>query len=52
MEDDPNTEGVVHIKELPVNKWTKDFKEFIETLMDQEKVSGLREYHTKNRVHF
>jgi hypothetical protein len=35
-----------------VGRWTKDFKEYLESLMALEKVAGLREYHTKNRVHF
>ncbi len=42
--------------ELPVKKWTKDYKNFIEEMMDDDEqpalVDDLREYHTNNRVHF
>lgn len=45
----------MHIKELPVSKWTKDYKEYLEKIMsdgNNPRIDGLREYHTKNRVHF
>ena len=44
----------VEITELPVGKWTKDYKEFLEGLMEGEKaeINEIREHHTNNRVHF
>ena len=50
MQDD----GIVHIKELPIGKWTKDYKEYIEEIMNagNTKIMSMKEYHTKNRVHF
>ena len=44
----------VEITELPVGKWTKDYKEFLEGLMEGEKaeINELKEHHTNNRVHF
>ena len=46
--------GWKFLKELPINKWTKDYKEHLEKIMTEgnSKIEGLREYHTKNRVHF
>jgi DNA topoisomerase-2 len=42
------------INELPVAKWTKDYKLALDEIMNEgeEKIVGLREYHTKDRVHF
>lgn len=44
----------MHIKELPIGKWTKDYKEYLDEIMNEgdTKIVGLREYHTKNTVHF
>ena len=44
----------MHIKELQIGKWTKDYKEYLDSIMNEgdTKIVGLREYHTKNRVHF
>lgn len=50
----PNT---VEITELPLHKWTQDYKEFLEELMKpQEKegalVADYREHHSDSNVHF
>ena len=54
FEFDTERDNIVHVKELPINKWTKDYKEHLEKIMTEgnNKIEGLREYHTKNRVHF
>jgi len=52
-----NEKGI-EITELPVRKWTQDYKEFLHTMLPgAEKPSKIslqdvREYHTENRVHF
>ena len=46
------------ITELPVNKWTQQYKEFLESLLDTEGgkkepfIKAYREYHTDTTVHF
>jgi len=37
-----------------VARWTKDFKLGLDEIMNEgeDKIVGLREYHTKDRVHF
>jgi DNA topoisomerase-2 len=43
----------VHIKELPIGRWIKDHKEFLEELMEKDdRIVGFKEYHTRLRVHF
>merc|ERR1719238_1155224 len=51
----------VEITEIPVRKWTQDYKEFLEGMMPGEKkteesaghtIEDFREYHTENTVHF
>lgn len=47
-------EDMLKITDLPIKKWTADYKKFIEELMKEENpfVTELREYHTENRVSF
>ncbi|EKX38687.1 hypothetical protein GUITHDRAFT_158481 [Guillardia theta CCMP2712] len=51
-------ETTLVINELPVGKWTQQYKEFLETLMDTEGgkkepfIKGYREYHTDTTVYF
>lgn len=42
------------ISELPIRKWTQDYKKFLEELCqaDPPFITEMREYHTENRVHF
>lgn len=42
------------IDELPIAKWTKDYKLALDQIMNEgeDKIVGLREYHTKDKVHF
>lgn len=50
-----NENGELVITELPVGKWTRDYKTFLEELADPkngEIVEDIRELHTENRVHF
>lgn len=55
------SDTLLEISELPVKKWTQDYKEFLEELMPKEKkadddsdhwIEDFREYHTENNVHF
>merc|ERR1711920_532016 len=48
----------IEITELPVKKWTQDYKEFLHTMLPGSDKPGkfslqdVREYHTENKVHF
>lgn len=48
----------VEITELPVRKWTQDYKEFLQTMLPgsekpaKNSIQDVREYHTENNVHF
>lgn len=42
----------LEITELPIGKWTRDYKNFLEELVIKEWVEDIREYHQENRVHF
>ena len=45
-------EGILRITELPIKKWTRDYKKFLEDLMIQNIITDLREYHGSNQVDF
>ena len=40
------------ITELPIGKWTRDYKTFLEELSEKNEIDDIREYHQENRVHF
>jgi DNA topoisomerase-2 len=43
----------VEIKELPIGTWTKNYKEFLEKMLeDGSDLIEFKEFHTNNRVHF
>jgi len=42
----------LEITELPIGKWTRDYKNFLEELAVKEEIDEIREYHQENRVHF
>eukprot|EP00894_Picocystis_sp_ML_P000600 jgi/Pico_ML_1/51117/g2201.t2 len=48
----------LEITELPIRKWTQDYKEFLETLVKPENkneqpfITDYKEYHTDTSVHF
>lgn len=42
----------MEITELPIGKWTRDYKTFLEELVTKEQIEDIREYHQENRVHF
>lgn len=42
----------LEITELPIHKWTRDYKNFLEELATKEEITEIREYHMENRVHF
>jgi len=35
----------LEITELPVGKWTRDYKNFLEELAQKEEIEEIREYH-------
>eukprot|EP00397_Hematodinium_sp_SG-2012_P002027 GEMP01002033.1.p1 GENE.GEMP01002033.1~~GEMP01002033.1.p1 ORF type:complete len:751 (+),score=160.53 GEMP01002033.1:1559-3811(+) len=48
---------VVTITELPVKKWTEDYKNFLTTLLSLDdpahaRIQDFKEYHTEHHVHF
>jgi DNA topoisomerase-2 len=41
------------IKELPINKWTRNYKNFIEEMMEKEgDIEDMLEFHKTDSVHF
>lgn len=48
----------IEITELPLRKWTQDYKEFLHTMLPGSEtktpinLQDIREYHTENTVHF
>ena len=42
----------LEITELPIGKWTRDYKNFLEELAQKDEIDDIREYHEENRVHF
>ena len=45
--------NTIEITELPIKKWTRDYKNFLEELMMQgETIEDLKEFHKDNTVHF
>eukprot|EP00873_Tetraselmis_striata_P022588 jgi/Tetstr1/442852/TSEL_003229.t1 len=52
------SEGGLDITELPVRKWTQDYKEYLEALIKPENkaetpfITDYKEYHTDTTVHF
>ena len=46
------TDSGVDIIELPIGKWTRDYKEFLETCLENNTVTDFSEHHTNNKVHF
>ena len=51
-------ECTLEVTELPIRKWTQDYKEFLESMVKPEKkdeaafITDYREYHTDTTVHF
>ena len=50
-------EETIDITELPIQKWTKDYKVFLEELAGsndkkEAELEDIKEYHSNNRVHF
>lgn len=46
------SEDELEIKELPIGKWTRDYKNFLEDLAQKDIIDEIKEYHQENRVHF
>lgn len=42
----------LEITELPINKWTSDYKVFLEGLMKNEEIDDVREHHKDNNISF
>jgi len=47
-----DTGTVINITELPVEKWTEDYKNFLEELLKEEVIHDFREHHTDVTVDF
>ena len=50
-------DDTIEITELPIGKWTKDYKAFLESMVNpseggEPEIEDIREYHANNRVHF
>ena len=43
---------LLEITELPIGKWTRDYKNYLEELASKDEIEDIREYHQENRVHF
>lgn len=52
LEDGSLASDELEITELPVGKWTRDYKNFLEELAQKDEIEEIREYHSENRVHF
>lgn len=37
---------------MPIGKWTRDYKNFLEELATKDEIEEISEYHQENRVHF
>ena len=42
----------ITITELPIMTWTDKYKEFLETLLENKKIKGFKNYSSPNKVHF
>ena len=42
----------LEITELPIGKWTGDYKKMLEEMAQKEEILEIKEYHQENRVHF
>lgn len=49
---EPDHNDTVEITELPIGKWTRDYKTMLEDLATKDEVLDIREQHAENRVHF
>jgi|JI6StandDraft_1071083.scaffolds.fasta_scaffold14867_5 DNA topoisomerase-2 len=48
--DDPT---MIHVTDLPVGRWTKDYKEQLDKFIDEDRtVVTIKEHHTDNKIHF
>ena len=45
-------EKMLKITELPIRKWTKDYKQFLEKFLEKEILVDMKEYHGINTVDF
>lgn len=42
----------IRITELPLGKWTEDYKQYLNDLMTRGEIRGIEEYHTEKNVDF
>jgi hypothetical protein len=42
----------IEISELPVNKWTNDYKELLINMIDKNLIKTFKEFHTNNEIKF
>jgi DNA topoisomerase-2 len=43
--EDEDTSDEFEITELPIGKWTRDYKNFLEELAAKDEIEEIREYH-------
>ena len=42
----------LEISELPIRKWTRDYKKFLEELAQKDEIDKIREHHSNSHVKF
>jgi DNA topoisomerase II len=55
IEDSELNEGsgvTIRIRELPIGRWTEDYKVFLQGLVNENLLKSFREYHTESSVDF
>jgi len=46
------SDHALEITELPINKWTSDYKAFLEGMLKNEEIDDVKEYHKDNSISF
>lgn len=54
IEEKEDEDNILEIFELPVGVWTRNFKDSLEKLMENEDlgITDMKEYHKCDRIHF
>ena len=42
----------IEVTELPIKKWTSQYKQFLEKLIENGKLEDIREYHENPHINF
>lgn len=43
---------MIKITELPIGKWTRNYKDFLEKMIENNIIEDFKEYHKTDSVHF